>query len=289
MADPIAEPGLYKLTEDEYHSDPCPKPSLSASLATAIITRSPRHAWTESRRLNPDWRERRTGFVYDAGRALHAFLLEGHDGCEVLPAEFQDYRAKAARERRDEAREGGRYPMLAHQYDELLVGVERIKEQLAQVRDPQPLSEGQPEATIVWQEPGDVWCRARLDWLRDDLTWVDDLKTTSMSVNPNRLASYLFRERWIIQGAFYRRAVRRVLDADPRFRWVFAEQSGAFAVSVVTLDAAGWQVADGMVDDAIDAWARCLETGEWPAYPTKTLELETPAYELNAWEEEALG
>lgn len=43
---------IIRLPSAEYHADPAPEPSLSATLAKLLISRSPRHAWMASPRLN---------------------------------------------------------------------------------------------------------------------------------------------------------------------------------------------------------------------------------------------
>jgi len=36
--------GIFEYTADVYHADPCPKPSLSASIAHILCSQSPAHA-----------------------------------------------------------------------------------------------------------------------------------------------------------------------------------------------------------------------------------------------------
>ena len=47
----------YDMTTDEYHADPCPEPSLSASIAETIWRESPNHARNEHPRLNPNFEQ----------------------------------------------------------------------------------------------------------------------------------------------------------------------------------------------------------------------------------------
>ncbi len=74
----VTVPGIYQMTKDEYMADPCPEPSLSHSLAVKMLQESPLHAWSSSRRLNPNWKERRTEEM-NHGQALHSLFLEGAD------------------------------------------------------------------------------------------------------------------------------------------------------------------------------------------------------------------
>ena len=40
----IGKAGIYTLSAEAYHADPCPEPSLSASIANVLLQRSPAHA-----------------------------------------------------------------------------------------------------------------------------------------------------------------------------------------------------------------------------------------------------
>src|SRR5215831_5713580 len=45
-------PGVYAMPAAQYHADPCPTPSLSASIIKLICLDSPAHAWTAHPKLN---------------------------------------------------------------------------------------------------------------------------------------------------------------------------------------------------------------------------------------------
>lgn len=177
--------GIHTLSAADYHRDLIDdkRPSLSASIAHILTTSSPKHAWTAHPKLNPDWQPREEE-KFDIGKAAHALLLEGEAAVRVIP--FDDWRTNAAKDEREAARAEGRIPLLAKHWE----GVEAMRAaaygQLEGL-DVQPtlFTDGKPEQTLVWEDNG-VLCRARLDWLRTDLTAIDDLKTTSASANPER-------------------------------------------------------------------------------------------------------
>src|SRR3990167_1259095 len=83
----------------DYIKDPAPQPSLSASLAHVLLTRSPKHAWLAHPRLNPAWEPDESEARQDIGTIVHALLLEG-DASRVVVIEAEDYRTKAAKEAR---------------------------------------------------------------------------------------------------------------------------------------------------------------------------------------------
>src|SRR3972149_4631152 len=59
------------MTLHEYIRDPAPEPSLSASVAHLLLTRSARHAWLAHPRLNPAWAPEATEQT-DLGTLAHA-------------------------------------------------------------------------------------------------------------------------------------------------------------------------------------------------------------------------
>src|SRR5262245_50563917 len=80
----IDGPGIYDIPLAEYLADPCPAPSLSASIAHILLSQSPRHAWEAHPRLNPHY-EPEEAEAFDLGTAAHAYLLEGAEVFVTLP------------------------------------------------------------------------------------------------------------------------------------------------------------------------------------------------------------
>jgi hypothetical protein len=265
----------------DYHQDPCQQPSLSASIANILVSQTPLHAWTAHPKLNPAFR-RKTDEKFDLGTAAHAMLLEG-DGEKIAVVAADDWRTKAAKEQRDEARADGKVPLLAVQAGELFEMVAAAQTQLAAFNlDPPCFTEGHPEHTLIWDEDG-VTCRARLDWLRDDYAAIDDYKTTSASADPSRWVRTMYGLGGDVQAAFYLRGCERVLNVRPEWRYVVQETYPPYALSVVTLAASVLEVGGDKVEKAIRIWRDCLERDEWPAYPAVAERVEIPAYEETRW------
>lgn len=280
----IDTPGIYDISAEEYHADCCLEPSLSASVIHILLSQSPRHAWYSHVRLNSEFvAEERDNF--DRGTAAHAYLLEGNASLEIIDA--PDFRTKAAREARDAARAAGKTPLLAKHWQDVLDMVEAATRQLDEFRDPpRPFTAGKPERTIVWMEPVGskvVWCRARVDWLADDRLTVDDYKSTAASANPEAWTRTMFGAGADIQAAWYRRGVRAVAGVDPKFRFCVQENFAPFLLSVISLGPMAMDLAEKKVRFALELWARCLSTDEWPAYPQQTCYADLPAYEEARW------
>lgn len=269
------------IPRDAYHADRvADQASLSASIAHILLTQSPAHAWTAHPRLNPDYQPDDDA-KFDVGTVAHALLLEG-DGANVV-VDADDWRTKAAKEQRDLARAEGKVALLARHYDQVQDMLEAVTAQFGRFDVTPPLfAAGKPEQTLVWDEQG-VTCRARLDWLHNDYSAVDDFKTCGRSAKPDSWVRTMYGIGGDVQAAFYLRAVRAVSGKDAQFRFVVAETAPPYAVSVVSLAPSALTLANEKVDHALKLWRRCLETNEWPAYANAVAYAELPAYEEMRW------
>lgn len=277
-------PGIHPdINATAYHADPCEAPSLTASIIKVLCDKSPLHAWWAHPQLNPDF-EREESATFDLGTAAHAMLLEGSDVC--MPVDAADWRTKAAREQRDEIRKWGRIPLLTEQWMRVTELVEVVRRELDTGFVPVPLTDGKPEQTLVWKEPG-VVCRGRLDWLRDDLAVFEDVKTTTRGANP---LTWTQRRLWDlgldVQAAFYQRGLRKLTGKDVEPRFVLVESTPPYAVSVLGLAPSALELAHEKVQWAIDTWRRCLSQDEWPGYTRQVAYAELPAWQAMKWAEE---
>ncbi len=279
----IDTPGIYTISAEEYHADPCPAPSLSSSIARELLAASPEHARFAHPRLNPDL-EREDKDAFDLGTAAHAYLLEGEAGFAIIDA--PDWRKKDAQEARAAARLAGKVPLLAHRWEDVKAMAAAARRRLAAHEDPPvPLTAGKPEQTLIWQEKNGVWCRARLDWLHDTLRVIDDYKTTERAAgaNPDTFGRALFGMGYDVQAAFYLRGLRAVAGIDATFRFVVQESFKPFAVSVVALAPDVATLAEKKVLYAIHRWGECSRASRWPGYPTRTCWIDLPPWEEQRW------
>jgi hypothetical protein len=273
---------ILEASADQYHADALTdEPTLSATTARILCTQTPAHAREQHPRLNPNYR-RVEDPKFDIGLASHRLLLEGEDCIHIVAA--PDWRSNFAKEQRDFGREYGRIPLLESQWLELEAMVAALRAQFAHLEaDPPVFTDGKPEQVIVWDEQG-VKCRARLDWLRDDLTVIDDLKTTGKSADPRKWGQHtLFGMSYDVQCVMYRRAVRALTGVQPEFRFVVAEVTPPFACSVVSLAPDALAFAEDKLDFALKVWKQCLELDRWDAYDRRVAYVEAPAWAESAW------
>jgi len=279
----IDKPGIYEILEARYHEDPIIEPSLSSSIAKVMLTASPRHVQTKHPRLGgatPDQKQRQD---WDIGSAVHSILLEGKD--KIVTIEHNDYRKDAAKEARDAAYADNKIPLLAKQRTEVFAMVAAAHAQLKGHEEAAGVfSAGKPEQTLVWQE-GDVWLRARLDWLREGPIPIWDYKTTT-DANPDVWVRRLFDLGFDVQVGFYRRGVRALLGIEnPEFRFIVQETSAPYALSVVGLTPSTIELADMKAAMAIERWRWCITNDRWPGYPRETAYIEAPPWRAAEFEE----
>ena len=277
------KPGIYNLTDEQYHADALvDQPSLSASIIKTMLAKSPLHAWAEHPRLNPNYKPD-DDTKLDIGTAAHALLLQGMDTMEVL--DFPDFRTKAAREARDDAREAGKTPILADDAKRIRDMVEVAQEAMSTCSELGCTIETcVAEQTIIWQEDGGVWCRAKPDLIANDYSVIPDYKTTSGSASPDQVQRSIIQQMGgIVQGAFYVRALKNLFGNDAKFVFMVQEDEFPYAVSFVGLPPAYMGLGEDMILHAIKIWRECLRTNKWPGYGNRIYWAEPKPWTIDDW------
>lgn len=262
----------YRLecTAREYLADPCPI-SLNVSTARLLISRSPLHAWAQHPRLGGVLREPTPAML--EGSIMHAILLGQTRELAVL--DYEHYRTREAQITRDEAIAQGLIPVLRARYDELGVAANAIRDRLAEKGV--VLAGGIAEEAITWiEQPGDVRCRARLDYvvIDDDNGRVTcyDLKTITAA---DRRTCTLHADRYgyHLQHAAYTSALRALYPKHAiDFVFLFVELEPPYGVAVMRPSASSIDIGMRQWRRALLAWSYCLARNEWPGYEDGELE-----------------
>jgi len=282
----VTEPGFYSMTAEQYHADPCPEPSLSSSIAHILATGAPATAAWRHPRLNPEL-ERENGEGLDLGTAAHAIVLEGTKASVRVVTGVDNWRTRAAQELRDECRAQGFLPILEKDWKHVLLMTGLLRKQLDQhVEGRRMFRDGRPEVAAIWIENiegREVWCRALIDYLRDD--GIDDYKSTRIAggANPASVSGRIARGSEKMQAAFYTRGVEALTGHKRPFRFAFQELEAPYLASVNALGPDVEVLATKQVEFALTTWARCLTSGHWPGYSTLTAYAALPPFVEDAW------
>lgn len=251
---------------DFYHGDSTVGPGISSSGLRKIESRSPAHYWVESY-LNPSRVPRKPSDHFDFGKAAHTLLL-GEDGFReqfaVRPEEFSDYRTKAAQQWRVEMQLSGKSILTPADVDAIR-GIAKSMEAHPTIMA--GILNGAVEQSIFWQdEKTGVWLRARPDVIPTSDGVVSDLKTTT-DASPHAVQGAVGELGYAMQGALIGAGMKKVLGVEMTdFVLVFVEKTPPFAVNVAPVDPEWIYWAGRQNRRAIDTFAKCVETGVWPAY-----------------------
>ena len=283
---PITKPGLYRDADVRaaYHSDPCPEPSLSRSVAKLIAERTPAHAFTAHPRLNPAYQPYEAT-KFDIGSASHTLILK--EGAEIAVIEADDWRTKAAKDARDFARAEGKTPMLARQFDEAMACVDTVREKLPDFGLGNILSpeHGDSEVVVAWDDPVAGWCRVMFDRLMDDLT-IWDFKFTGIALTDENLSRHMAGMGYEFQHAFYERGIENLfpdMRGRVKFGFVFCEIKPPFAILPVRLSNAAAAKGRAAVDLACERWRDAKASGAWPTYSGDVHVIDYPPWAIAEW------
>lgn len=275
---------------DEYLADPAEQPSLSASIANALLTQSPYHALYAHPRLEcPRYAsdDDDSTQASNIGSVAHAILLEGDDSImQVIDADT--FRSKVAREARDAALAEGRYPVLATRVADVRNMADVARSYIARSQIAGVLDEGDPELTMVWQDDRDIWCRARPDWLTADRGFLLHLKTTAGSAQPDQwIRSQLGSMGYDLAYAFYASGAAILIGRQPESAFLVQEQWPPYCCSLIGLAPMYMDLAEQKRRRALALWARYLTRPptEWPAYPAQIAYAEPKPWNLTDFEE----
>lgn len=270
---PVAAPGLYRMAAAAYHADPAPAPSLSSSLARLIVGQSPAHAREAHPRLTLDPVGPASRAI-DRGAAMHELLLGGESRIQTIDA--RDWRTKAARQARIEARALGRIPVLASDWPAMARMLAELRRHLAEAGHGAAFTAGRGEAELsgFWQEGG-IWRRARFDWLDRRSRTVWDYKTTGLPLDHWRRIA-LRDPLLAVQPIHYRKAALALAGERYRFRYVVQEVKAPYAVILIEPGDRLLKAALPAYDRAAVAWRAGIERGHWPAYPPRVETLDPP-------------
>lgn len=280
----VTEPGIYDLSNDQYHADPVPGGSLSNSGARKLLAPScPAKYRYERDHGRPPKRD------FEFGHAAHLMVLGA--GPEIVVIDAANYKTSAAQEARDEARADGKTPLLESEYLVVKAMARAIKEHPAAG----PLfaaGSGRPEQSLFWVDPEfKVWRRARPDWLPDPdggRMILPDYKTAN-SADKDAVEKTLHDYGYGRQAAWYLDAVRMLgLAQQAAFVFVIQEKSPPYLVTVAEPVFEALEAGRFYNRQALAVFAECQRTDIWPGYGNdEVISVNLPPWALNRYYQES--
>lgn len=141
------------------------------------------------------------------------------------------------------------------------------------------LQGGEPETTVVWNEPRHgIRCKARLDLWHPKRAALVDLKGTP-TTDPRRFGQIAARMGYFAQLAHYEQAVRLGLRRAVYDVLIIAVETAApYDVAVFKLEDEDLEVGRIYVDDYLDKLKACRDSGVWPGRCPSIQRIQLPSY-----------
>lgn len=259
----VAGPGVYDLTEDEYHAHP----ALSSSGARTIVNDCP--AEFEYQRRNGTLPRKE----YDLGSCAHTLVLGV--GREIVVTTETEWRTDKVKREVAEARARGAVPLKPKDFDTVMAMAEAMRRHpdAAEVFAPG----GVAERSLFWTDPETgVFCRARPDWIGNGLT--DYKSTTDVSLEHIRrtIANFGYHQQipWYRDGALE----LDLINPDAPFRLVFQRKTPPYPVTIVEIDDTAMEIGRDRNRLARQMFRDCTATDIWPSYTHGIETVSLPAY-----------
>ena len=288
----ITKPGVYEMPEDDYHADPVPDWSLSASGAKLLLDP---HCPAQYRWVRDNPRPRTKAL--DTGTIAHGMVLgsgvqavQYPEGVLAKNGAASTNDAKAFKE---QAAAAGQIALKADEYREVVAMVDALRAHpiAGKIFNPE---RGKPERSLFWHDrPNEIWRRARLDWLpnpdNSGRLIVADYKT-ARSANPRTWLREACNLGYHLQDANYRAGVAAVTGTpirDIAFVFVVQEKEPPYCPVVIELNPEAQRAGAELMDRAARTFRHCLATNTWPGYADdRIVDGQLPGWYLNQIDEE---
>lgn len=275
--------GIHQIDSDEYHADPCSKPSLSSTVAKILLAQSPLHAWTASPRLNPDW-EPKDSKTFDIGRAAHRAVLGAGNDFVAIPDDLLGANGaastKAAKEFIADAREGGLTPLKSAEVMQIEAMRAKIADKLVSLQI--DLDPAHSEVVALAKIDG-VHCRAMVDNAPGHPSVpLYDFKTTT-DASPDAAMRAVMNYGYDVQAAHYLDTWKAATGEDRLFRFIFQEKEAPYEVAVIEVGPDSLAMARKKIARAREMWGNCLAVDDWPGYAPGVHRIELPEFFHAKW------
>lgn len=250
---PLCVPGFHAgIDEGIYHAD---RESLSVSGAKVLLKAPALFRWQQDHPIHKD--------VFDFGSAAHSLVLGA--GQDILVCPFDDWRTKAAKEMRDEARKRGEIAVLRTDFDRVVEMADTLSSHTLAMR---LLSEGEPEVSAYALDVDTaVMRRGRFDWLGSAI--LSDYKSAASS-EPAAFVRAAINFGYHMQAAWYTDLASDLGHPAAAFAFIVQEKEPPYLVTVIELPPELVDVGRRRNRRALERFRDCTEADRWPGYISDT-------------------
>jgi hypothetical protein len=287
----IKKPDLYRMDAGTYIRDPVPGGSVSSTALKILHEQSPAHCryYLDHGRPPKDY--------YDLGSAVHVLTLG--EGRELAVWPGDSWRSAEAKAFKASAYTADRIPVLAKQVPAIegMVAAIRRHPLLSRLLAPGKFT---AEQAAFWiDQETELWCRAMYDAVPhfSRIMKIIDLKTCE-TASPDAVSRAVLSYRYDMQGAHYTDGARVLgLAEHVIFLLAFVEKDPPHVVSVHSIGEQTAAFAAEHRREALRTYKRCADTGIWPGYDGRPLDvadctdddydlepIEVPYWALRNWE-----
>lgn len=266
------KPGVYNISNEVYHASF----GISSSGIKKIL-QSPLHYYDAY--LDENKKPFTETPAMSFGTMTHKFILENKDffnEYSIVPIEISSMHA-AKKERKlfyEKIKESGKKPITTKEQTALSL----IKKQIDNSKSARQLFvDGYAELSFFWIDTKTgMLCKCRPDYFISDTILVD-LKTTQDG-RKDALSKTCASFDYHIQAAFYSSGMQAVTGMYLPMRFVAVESSRPYAVNVFDIDNDDIESAHDQCDKALEIYAQCLASGEWPGYSCNVKVINLPIW-----------
>ncbi|MEJ2099126.1 MAG: PD-(D/E)XK nuclease-like domain-containing protein [Desulfobacterales bacterium] len=264
----ITEPGIFKLSNEEYHR----QEALNKS-GLVQLSKSPAHfyEWYQA----PEEEPTRAMVL---GTAIHLALLEPEKyDRSIAIAPQVDKRTKAGRQQWESFEKRAAGKIIINQDEASAIA--GMKESVFNNRTAYDLLlEGVSEQSIFFKDPVHGFlCKVRPDWYTPD-GWVVDVKTClDAGYDGFSRAIANFKYHW--QALFYLDGLTAVNGKrHNKFIFIAAEKEPPYAVAVYEATKDMLHTARKQIEPLLEIYGECLKTDVWPGYKDELQQIQLPRW-----------
>lgn len=248
-----------------------------------LIAKSPAHYYAKYLDPNRVWEEQTTALLF--GSAAHSAVFEPNEFAkQYVIAPKLNLRTNAGKAALEEFYQmhKGKKVITTEMYDSVMFMKDAVYENpTAAVL----LQSGIAEQRIDWvkeiiTEDGEfreVACKAKPDWQSSN-DFIVDLKTTE-DASPKGFAKSVWNYRYHVQAPFYWDAFEFKNGRPPRgFIFIAVEKTPPYAVALYYAPHPLMDRGRSTYERDLRTYAKCKETGLWPAYGSDLMELQLPPW-----------